>query len=231
MELRVVQIPESASGPCSCGNCMVLAPGALSQSGYGSTMQFTRPKILASLATLCSGVAIALTILDAGPNVMHKYGHLLPQWFQDPKAIGVCVTALVTALVIALILAPWKRAPHNSQSFNTIGGWIVIEMQSCLRHIRSAAKIGGIDAVNKEILAALDHGIPTFLESAMSMSARRVSRAGRTRWRTDGTASLVLSRHELFGRHDRKGGDNSQRQSTGSQNRGTGAKPAARMTA
>jgi hypothetical protein len=129
---------------------------------------------MAAIVAVFGGGAIALQWLDSGPNVVARYGHLLPVWAHDPKVRGIAVTVLITALVIALILAPWKREqPQRSQTFNTIDGWIVQEMQLCLHHIRSAAKTGGIDAVNKEVLAALNHGIPTFLESAMSMSARR----------------------------------------------------------
>jgi hypothetical protein len=135
-------------------------------------MSFSKRKICAVVVAIFGGGAIALQWLDSGPNVVAKYGRLLPVWVQDPKFIGIAVTAIVTGLVIMLILAPWRgKEPAQASTIQTPDDpRFIIEAAIMRRMDHSISRLEGVDDVadrNVRAMHCVDHDIPVFLQTIL----------------------------------------------------------------
>jgi hypothetical protein len=139
-------------------------------------MQFTKRQIWAVVAALIGGGAIALQYLDSGPNVIVKYGRLLPIWAQDPKFIGIGITVLATGLVIALILAPWRRAGQDPPALfdaSRVDAWILWKLDGWLKTHRNIVNQTTDQAIrDRAVLNTVESEIPAFLHTAMGKSEK-----------------------------------------------------------
>src|SRR5580704_16648877 len=139
-------------------------------------MRPTKRQILASLGTLIGGTVIVLTILDAGPNAVLRYGRFVPMWLHEPEGIGVGITVLVTSLVIALILAPWRKAgqdPPAAFDASRMDAWILWKLDAWLKSHGNKISLTDDPAIrHRAVLLTVDSEIPAFLHTALGKSER-----------------------------------------------------------
>ena len=122
------------------------------------------------LVVLFYGLGNAVALAVGVPQLIKEHSDSIPDLIKNPNTLWVAFTTAITAIAVLLILAPWGR--QKAATPPTIEAWIVRELTFYMGLIMTAARTGDQQKMNTEVLNAIDHGIPTFLQSATTKSER-----------------------------------------------------------